>query len=98
MVYILKFGKRFDKEFEKVDKSVSQQIIKKLDRLKENPENVGKPLLYTTPRLWEFKVEVFRAFYLIQESQKEVWLLSIKHKDECDSYIRKGFVKDFKEF
>ena len=98
MSYILKFGKKFDKEFEKLDKSISDQIIKKLTRLKESPENIGKPLLHTKPILWEFKAEVFRIFYIIQESAKEVWLLSIKHKDECDSYIRKIFVKDVNEF
>jgi len=41
---------------------------------------------------------MFRIFYLIQEDLKEVYLLSVKHKDECDSYMRKGFFKDFKEF
>jgi len=51
MVYILKFGKKFDKEFNKLDKSTSDQIIKKLERLKTSPENVGKPLMYTKPTL-----------------------------------------------
>ena len=96
MSFILKFGKKFDKEFSKIDKSISEQIVKKLARLKENPENIGKPLSHTKPTLWEFKVEVFRVFYTIQEN--EVWLLSVKHKDECDAYIRKGFVKDINEF
>ena len=98
MTYVLKFGRKFDKEFEKIDKSVSDQIIKKLERLKENPENIGKPLLHTKPTLWEFKAEVFRVFYIIQENAKEIWLLSAKHKDECEGYIRKGYSKDFNEF
>mgnify|MGYP001565243896 CR=1 FL=1 len=98
MSYVLKFGKKFDKEFSKIDKSVSQQIIKKLDRLRESPENIGKPLLHTKPTLWEFKIESFRVFYLIQQNIKEIWLLSVKHKDECEVYIRKGFVKDFVGF
>lgn len=98
MGYILKFGKKFDREFGKIDKSVSEQIVKKLARLKENPENIGKPLLHTKPTLWELKVEVFRVFYLIRANEKEIWLLSLKHKDECDLYIRKGFIKDVNEF
>lgn len=84
MAYMLKFGKRFDKEFYKIDNSVSPQIVKKLARLEEGPKNVGKHLLYTKPTLWEFKVEVYRIFYIIREVREEVWLLSIKHKDECD--------------
>lgn len=94
MTYILKFGKKFDREFEKIDKSVSEQIVKKLGRLEESPKNIGKPLSYTQPTLWEFKVESFRIFYLIQENTKEIWILSVKHKDECDDYIRKGYYKD----
>jgi len=47
MTYILKFGKKFDKEFAKIYKSVSEQIVKKLARLEQNPESIGKPLLYT---------------------------------------------------
>ena len=98
MNYILKFGKKFDEEFGKIDKSVSEQIVKKLSRLKESPANIGKPLLHTKPTLWEFKVEVFRVFYIIKVNEKEVWLLSVKHKDECDAYIRKGYTKDFNKF
>ena len=81
MIYALKFSKTFDKEFGKIDKSVSQQVIKKIARLKDSPSNVGKPLLYTKPTLWEFKVESFRLFYLIQDNLSEVRILSIKHKD-----------------
>ena len=98
MTYILKFGKKFDREFEKIDRSISEQIVKKLKRLKENLETVVKPLLHTNPTLWEFKAEVFRIFYIIQESTKEIWLLSVKHKDECDDYMRRGYTKDVNEF
>ncbi|MEK6927582.1 MAG: type II toxin-antitoxin system RelE/ParE family toxin [Nanoarchaeota archaeon] len=98
MEYTLKFGKKFDREFSKIDKSVSEQIVKKLKILKENPKSIGKSLMYTHPPLWEFKVESFRIFYLIQENMQEAWLLSVKHKDECDNYIKKGYSQDFKEF
>jgi len=98
MTYILKFGKKFDKEFEKIDKSISEQIVKKLKRLKESPESIGKPLFHTNPALWEFKAEVFRVFYIVQENIKEIWILSVKHKDECDEYIRKEYSKDVNKF
>lgn len=98
MPHALKFGKKFDNEFGKIDKSVSSQIVKKLARLKVNPSGVGKPLLHTKPTLWEFKAEVYRVFYIVQENAKEIWILSVKHKDECDDYIRRGYQKDFTEF
>ena len=71
MNYALKFGKRFDREFNKIDKSVSEQIVKKLSRLKEEPSNIGKPLRYTNPVLWGFKAENLRVFYIIKENLKE---------------------------
>ena len=77
---------------------LSDQIIKKLERLKTNPENTGKPLLYTKPTLWQFKVEMFRVFYIMQKNIGEVWLLSIKHKNETDNYIKGGYSKDINEF
>ncbi|MEX0920155.1 MAG: type II toxin-antitoxin system RelE/ParE family toxin [Candidatus Pacearchaeota archaeon] len=97
MRYTLKFGKRFDKEFSKLDKSISEQIVKKLRRIKENPESMGKPLFYTKPVLWEFKVKMFRVFYTIKKNSGEIWLLSIKHKNETDSYIKKGYLRDVNE-
>jgi mRNA-degrading endonuclease RelE of RelBE toxin-antitoxin system len=98
MTYILKLGKKFDREFSKIDKSVSEQIVKKLTRLKENPESMGKPLLHTNPALWEFKAEVFRIFYIVYKNLKEIWILSVKHKDECDEYVRRGYSRDINEF
>lgn len=97
MVYILKFGKKFDREFERIDKSISEQIVKKLARLEQNPGYIGKPLLHTKPLLWEFRTEVFRVFYIIQENTKEIWILSVKHKDECNDYIRRGYTEDVRK-
>lgn len=98
MNYVLKFGKKFDKEFSKIDKSISDRIFKKIEKLEENPSLEGKPLLYTKPTLWELKIDVYRVFFIIQQNYKEVWILSVKHKDECDKYIRKGYLHDVNEF
>lgn len=73
MNYILKFGKKFDKEFNKIDKSLSDRIFKKIEKLEINPSSEGKPLLYTKPTLWELKIDVYRVFYIIQHNNKEVY-------------------------
>jgi len=39
-----------------------------------------------------------RAFYIVQENTKEIWLLSVKHKDETDDYIKRGYQKDISLF
>lgn len=33
-MYILKFGRKFEKEFSKIDKSISIQIFKKIEKFK----------------------------------------------------------------
>jgi|SRR3989338_3522235 len=98
MTYTLRFGKKFDREYKKLDKSISEQLNKKLSNLKEDPKRIGKPLLYTKPTIWEIKVEMFRIFYGIDQNKGEVYLLSVKHKDECNKYIRGDYTRDFKEF
>ena len=85
MEYTLIFGKQFDKEFNKLDNSLKQQLWKKLERLKENPES-GKHLRHLN--IWEIKVEMYRTFYIIDKNQIRVVLLSIQHKDDCDKYVR----------
>jgi len=85
MIYELKVTKTFEKEFEKLDNSIQQQTWKKIERLKENPE-IGKHLHYLN--LWELHVQMFRVFYIIDNNQIRILLLSIKHKDECDKYVR----------
>ena len=98
MNYNIKFGKKFDKEFKKIDKSISDQIFKKIERLEIAPSSEGKPLLYTKPTLWQLKAHVYRIFYILDYNKKEILILSIKHKDECDKYIRKGYFQDIREF
>jgi len=34
----------------------------------------------------------------MQKNIGEVWLLSIKHKNETDNYIKGGYSKDINEF
>src|SRR3989344_1812485 len=97
MNFILKFDKKFDREFKKIDKSISERMFKKIEKLEINPSSEGKPLPHTKPALWELKIDVYRVFYIIQHNNQEIWVLSVKHKDECDKYIRKGYLKDFND-
>ncbi len=85
MEYTLRLSKRFEKEFDKLDKSLKNQAWKKIIRLKENPE-MGKHLRHLN--LWELKVQMFRIFYVFDNNQIRVLLLSVKHKDEADKYVR----------
>ncbi len=92
--YELKFARLFDKEFDKLDKSLKDEAWKKLERLKYNP-NIGKHLNYLN--LWELHIRMFRIFYIINNNEVKILLLSIKHKDDCDKYVRGLTIEQIKQ-
>lgn len=86
--YTLLFDKEFNRDFRKLDKSIRDEAEKKLLRLKVNPREIGKPLKYFS-NLYELHVQMYRIFYLVEESTVKVLVLAIEHKDETDAYLRK---------
>jgi len=87
LMYNILFDKQFVKEYRKLDKSLQVEGDKKLKRLKENPKQMGKPLRFF-PNLYELHLRMYRIYYVVQESEIKVLVLSIGHKDEQDKYLR----------
>lgn len=85
--YKVIFDKNFVKEYRKLDKSLQIEGDKKILRLKQDPKNIGKPLKYF-PNLFELRLGNYRIYYVIEESEVKVLLLSVLHKDEQDQYLR----------
>lgn len=69
----------FERKFNKLDKSIQQQIEKIRDQLKENPF-VGKPLQVEFLR--EKKVGKFRLYYLIYKEYVIVYMIAISEKKD----------------
>ena len=91
--YSLIFDDIWKKQIKKIDPSTKQEISKILDKLEENPENIGKPLLYTKSRIREIRIKHYRLYYTIIEDKIEilriVLVLNVSHKDEQKKTIRK---------
>lgn len=85
--YKLIFDKEFTKKFRKLDNSLQIEGKKKIKRLKEHPREIGKPLKYLS-NLFELHLRMYRIFYVVEDYQVRVLLLSIEHKDECDKYLK----------
>ena len=85
--YKLIFDKQFNKKFRKLDTPLQIEGKKKIKRLKENPKEIGKPLKYF-PNLFELHLRMYRIFYVVEEHQVRVLLLTVEHKDETDKYLR----------
>jgi|SRR3989344_2809106 len=85
--YTLLFDRQFAKDYRKLDKSLQIEGDKKIRRLKENPKEIGKPLKFF-PNLYELHLRMYRIYYIVQESEIKVIVLSVEHKDEQDKYLR----------
>jgi mRNA-degrading endonuclease RelE of RelBE toxin-antitoxin system len=84
--YNLVFDKNFVKEYRKLDKSLQIEGDKKIRRLKINPE-IGKPLKFF-PNLYELHIRMYRIYYVVQEKEIRILLLSVLHKDEQEKFLR----------
>jgi mRNA-degrading endonuclease RelE of RelBE toxin-antitoxin system len=91
--YKLFFDKKFVKKYRKLDKSLQIEGDKKLKRLAYNPKEFGKPLKFF-PNLYELHIKMYRIYYVIQESEIKVLVLTIEHKDEQDKYLRNLSIKE----
>lgn len=95
--YTLLFDKQFVRDYRKLDKSLQIEGDKKLKRLKENPMEIGKPLKFF-PNLYELYLRMYRIYYVVQESNVKVLVLSVEHKDEQEKYLRSLSLEKIKRF
>ena len=86
-MYKLLFDKQFVRDYRKLDKSLQIEGDKKLKRLRENPREIGKPLKFF-PNLYELHLRMYRIYYVIQENEIKILVLSVEHKDEQERYLR----------
>ena len=86
-MYQLLFDKKFVKNYRKIGKSLQIEGDKKLKRLKENPEIMGKPLKFFH-NLYELYLQMYRIYYAIDEAKKKILVLDIEHIDEQEKYLR----------
>ncbi|MBI2671265.1 type II toxin-antitoxin system RelE/ParE family toxin [Candidatus Woesearchaeota archaeon] len=83
-MYKIYTTRKFDEDFEKLDKSLKDQIQKEIDQLEINPY-VGNPLGYKFFR--EKKVKNYRFYYLIYEEYVVVFVIALSDKKEQQKVI-----------
>ena len=74
----------FDKDFNKLDNSIKEQIINEIEQIRVNP-HIGKPLGYKFFR--EKKVKGYRIYYLIYEEYIVVFIITISDKKDQQKAI-----------
>jgi mRNA-degrading endonuclease RelE of RelBE toxin-antitoxin system len=84
--YTIFTTEEFDRDFERLDKSVQMQIEAELNQVQNNPF-VGKPLGY--PFFREKKVHNLRMFYLIYKEYVIVFIIALSDKKDQQETIDK---------
>ncbi len=84
--YKLKFDKIFERKYRKLDNSIQIEGDKKIKRLKQNHDSMGKPL-YFLPGLFELYLQSYRIYYFVKEMDKFIYILAIEHKDEQKKFL-----------
>ncbi len=77
MTYRIQFTSLAKKDFKNLDKSVKEQILKKIKKLQENP-NLGKSLSYFLKNKKSLKVNKYRVLYFI--ANNDVVIIKIGHR------------------
>jgi len=82
MVEII-FDDNFKKFFSKIkDNLLKEKMIKQLQKIKENPEQVGKPMRYNRKGTRELYIKPFRLSYKYHIEKKIIEILDLYHRKE----------------
>ncbi|MEA2053566.1 MAG: type II toxin-antitoxin system RelE/ParE family toxin [Candidatus Thermoplasmatota archaeon] len=79
MKYKIKTTKQFEKDFRKSEKSLRENVIKKIDKLRENPYSF-KRLHGSLKGKHSLRVGDYRVVYVINDNKKEVILYCLGHR------------------
>jgi len=78
-MFKIKFEKRAEDFFNKLDNSSKIIVGKKIEKLKQNPE-LGKPLTANLAGLWSLRIEKYRAIYQIKKEELIIFILKLGHR------------------
>lgn len=79
MNYNVIIPEKIERKIKKLDKVNQNRVISKLSDLEENPE-LGKPLHHT--RLWSLRIGKYRIIYEINQTRREIYVESFRHRKE----------------
>ncbi|MBL7206301.1 MAG: type II toxin-antitoxin system RelE/ParE family toxin [Candidatus Aenigmarchaeota archaeon] len=83
MAYRVIVSPTAEKDLKKFNIELQRRFFKKIKKLKDYPDIYGKPLRWPLTGRWELRFEKrWRIIYIIDESIKQVKIVSILHKDD----------------
>ena len=83
---VIEWTPTFTKQLKKMDKSIKEEIIKKIEKLKENPE-IGKPLGNVLKNCLEERVRKYRIIYNYYNYKLTLIYIHDKEKGSHDNAL-----------
>jgi mRNA interferase RelE/StbE len=84
-MYQIRTDPKFDKQIQKINRSISKQIQSWIENNLENttaPRRQGKPLTGTKKGLWRYRIGDYRIITQIKDKQLIILCLSVGHRRE----------------
>ncbi len=75
------YGKNFLRYYQKLDKSIKDQIKKIIIKIMENPE-IGKPMRYARKGTRELYIGSHRLSYAYIQKENKIIFLNLYHKNK----------------
>ncbi|MCK5333550.1 MAG: type II toxin-antitoxin system RelE/ParE family toxin [Candidatus Aenigmarchaeota archaeon] len=89
MTYEILIPEKIEKILDtRLNKDLKKRLYKKMQKLKEMPQNYAKPLRHPLAGIWELYFEKsWRILFEINDEEKVVSVVGFKHKDEMINLI-----------
>ncbi len=81
--YTITFARSARKELEALDASIVNRIFPKIEALAEEPRPPGCLKLTGEEDLWRIRIGDYRVLYTINDKQKLVDVIAIRHRREA---------------
>ena len=79
--YKVYFRKSAAKELEKLPKAALRKIIKKIERLSDEPRPAGREKL-SGQELYRVRQGDYRIVYSIQDNELTIWVIKVGHRKD----------------
>jgi mRNA interferase RelE/StbE len=81
--YTIIFARSARKELEALDAPIVNRIFPKIERLGEEPRPAGCLKLAGEEDLWRIRIGDYRVVYTINDKQKLVDIIAVRHRREA---------------
>ena len=81
--YAITFARSARKELEKLDASLVNRILSRIEGLSETPRPPGCRKLVGQDRLWRIRVGDYRVIYTIDDETQSVDIAAVRHRRDA---------------